>query len=323
MAQSTAITSPGGSVLRGLGSFLFGLGILDGIVALILYFAGMSLSTLILPMVGVFFALVIIGFILKGVYIIPEWVRVPALRLGKYRAMKGPGIFWLTPFIYSIPYALDMRIITSTFSAEQTLTKDNVPVNVDAVLFWQVIDPFKAAIKVQDYRNAITWAAQTSLRDIIGKSDLSDMLVGRERIAKELQAIIDARTEEWGVKSISVEIRDVVIPANLQDAMSRQAQAERERQARVILASSEEQIAQKFINAANIYERDEVALNLRAMNILYESMKEKGAWVIVPSDMASMLGGAFKNIQTLTQSAKRQSIIQEENGSSHPVEPTA
>ncbi|OLS13662.1 MAG: membrane protease subunit, stomatin/prohibitin [Promethearchaeota archaeon CR_4] len=211
--------------------------------------------------------------------------------------MRGPGIFWLFPLVYTIPFALDIRIITTSFKAEQTLTKDNVPVNVDAVLFWQVVDPFKAAIKVQDYKNAIAWGAQTSLRDIIGRSDLSGMLSDRERLAKELQATIDGITEEWGVNSRAVEIRDIAIPAGLQDAMSRQAQAERERQARIILAGSEEQIAQKFLNAAQTYERDEVALNLRAMNILYESMKEKGAWVIVPSDMVNILGGNFKKLK--------------------------
>ena len=194
------------------------------------------------------------------------------------------------PLIYSIPYTLDQRIITSSFSAEKTLTKNNVPVNVDAVLFWQVIDSYKAAIKVQDYRNAITWSAQTSLRDIIGKTDLSQMLAGRDEIAAALQEIIDSRTENWGVKSISVELRDVVIPKALQDAMSRQAQAERERQARIILANSEEQIAQKFVNAAQIYANDPTALNLRALNILYESMKEKGAWIIVPSEMVKYFG---------------------------------
>ena len=240
--------------------------------------------------------MIILGFLLIGVYIIPEWIRVPTLKLGKYKKMRGPGVVWLFPFVYKIPFSLDMRIITTTFSAEQTLTKDNVPVNVDAVLFWKVVDSYKASIHVQDYVSAISWAAQTSLRDIIGKTELSQMLIGREEISHELERIIDERTEEWGVKSISVEIRDVIIPTALQDAMSRQAQAERERQARIILAGSEEQIANKFISAAHIYERDAVALNLRAMNILYESMKEKGAWVIVPSDIVNILGGRFKKL---------------------------
>ncbi|MHA1413223.1 MAG: slipin family protein [Promethearchaeota archaeon] len=284
----------GGGVLRGLGFLLLFIALMILSFELIMYF------TRILPFDIVIFLtmilLIILSFLLMGIYIVPEWIRVPVLRLGKFKGMRGPGIFWLLPFVYKIPFALDIRVITTTFSAEQTLTKDNVPVNVDAVLFWQVVDPFKASIHVQDYQKAISWAAQTSLRDIIGKTELSQMLVGREELSHELERIIDERTEEWGVKSIAVELRDVVIPKELQDAMSRQAQAERERQARIILASSEEQIANKFINAAHIYEKDEVALNLRAMNILYESMKEKGAWIIVPSDMVNILGGRFKHM---------------------------
>ncbi|MFX1329654.1 MAG: slipin family protein [Promethearchaeota archaeon] len=284
----------GGDVIRGLGYFLFILGIiiLIGII-IALNFFGISFN--ILVFIGMI-TMTLIGFIFMGLYIIPEWIKVPTLLLGKFKKMRGPGILWLFPFVYRIPFSLDMRIITTTFSAEQTLTKDNVPVNVDAVLFWKVLDSYKASLRVQDYKTAISWAAQTSLRDIIGKTELSQMLAGREEISHELERIIDERTEEWGVKSISVEIRDVIIPTALQDAMSRQAQAERERQARVILAGSEEQIANKFINAAHIYESDEVALNLRAMNILYESMKEKGGWIIVPSDMVNILGGRFKHL---------------------------
>src|SRR5271157_125213 len=281
--------SVGGAAVRGLGWFLM---IASIIAIIVLYFLGYYATVIQIAILVVLVVVAVFGYIMAGVYIISEWVRVPTLRLGKYQGLKGPGIFWLTPIIYSIPFSLDLRIITTIFKAEQTLTRDNVPVNVDAILFWQVADAYKASIKVQDYRVAITWAAQTSLRDIIGKTDLSAMLAGRDEIAKEIQTIIDARTEEWGVKSISVEIRDVVIPANLQDAMSRQAQAERERLARITLASSEEQIAQKFSNAAQVYAHNKTALKLRAMNILYESMKEKGAWVIVPSDIVN----SFKNI---------------------------
>jgi len=285
--------SVGGAAVRGIGWFLM----IASIIAIIVLSAlGYYLVLLGIVLLVVLIFVAIVGYALAGVYIISEWVRVPTLRLGKYKGLKGPGIFWLAPIIFSIPFSLDMRIITTIFRAEQTLTKDNVPVNVDAVLFWQVLDAYKASIRVQDYKAAITWAAQTSLRDIIGKTDLTAMLVGREQIAKDLQSVIDVRTEEWGVKSISVEIRDVIIPANLQDALSRQAQAERERLARITLASSEEQIAQKFLNAAQVYESDRTALNLRAMNILYESMKEKGAWVIVPSDLVNVfrhIGGSF------------------------------
>jgi len=292
----------GGNSLRGIGYFFFiiGLIVLSGILITNIMFAIAMNVMLLIGMV----LLTILGFLLIGIYIMPEWIRVPTLKLGKYKKMRGPGIIWLFPFIYKIPFSLDIRIITTTFSAEQTLTKDNVPVNVDAVLFWQVNDAFKASIHVQDYKTAISWAAQTSLRDIIGKTELSQMLVGREELSHELERIIDERTETWGVKSIAVELRDVIIPTSLQDAMSRQAQAERERQARIILASSEEQIANKFINAAKIYESDEVALNLRAMNILYESMKEKGAWVIVPSDMVNILGGRFKHLTDFGEKGK-------------------
>jgi regulator of protease activity HflC (stomatin/prohibitin superfamily) len=297
------IRSVGGSSVRGVGYFFLVVGVIGAVITIFMILFGFT-STILWEAFFGLVALAIFGYILIGVYILPEWIRVPMLLLGKYRSMRGPGIFWVAPWIYVIPFALDIRVITTSFSAEQTLTKDNVPVNVDAVLFWQVIDPFKASIKVQDYRNAIMWASQTSLRDIIGKTDLSAMLVGREQIARELGVIIDARTQEWGVKSIAVEVRDVVIPTALQDAMSRQAQAERERQARIILASSEEQIAQKFLNAAEVYENDAVALNLRAMNILYESMKEKGTWVIVPSQMANLLGNLTQipvpNIQKKT-----------------------
>ncbi len=284
----------GGGFIRGLGYFLFFLGIIILLGMIIaLNFFGIPLNLLVF--IGIII-MTFIGFIFMGLYIIPEWIRVPTLLLGKFKKMRGPGVLWLFPFVYRIPFSLDMRIITTTFSAEQTLTKDNVPVNVDAVLFWKVVDSYKASLRVQDYKTAISWAAQTSLRDIIGKTELSQMLAGRDEISHDLERIIDERTEEWGVKSISVEIRDVIIPTALQDAMSRQAQAERERQARIILAGSEEQIANKFINAAHIYESDEVALNLRAMNILYESMKEKGAWIIVPSDMVNILGGRFKHL---------------------------
>ncbi|MFX1345963.1 MAG: slipin family protein [Promethearchaeota archaeon] len=284
----------GGSIIRGLGYLLFILGIII-LIGITIAMNLFEITLLILLFVGIS-SMTFIGFIFMGLYIIPEWIKVPTLLLGKFKRMRGPGIMWLFPFVYRIPFSLDMRIITTTFSAEQTLTKDNVPVNVDAVLFWKVVDSYKASLRVQDYKTAISWAAQTSLRDMIGKTELSQMLAGREEISHDLERIIDERTEEWGVKSISVEIRDVIIPTALQDAMSRQAQADRERQARIILAGSEEQIANKFVNAAHIYESDEIALKLRAMNILYESMKEKGAWIIVPSDMVNILGGKFKDL---------------------------
>lgn len=212
-----------------------------------------------------------------------QWERVVVLRLGRFRSLNGPGIFWIIPVIDRMPYWIDIRVISASFNAEKTLTKDTVPVDVDAVLFWQVVDPQKAALDVADYRSAISWASQTALRDVIGKTMLSSMLEGREQISNELQRIIDARTEPWGIHVISVEIKDVRIPPALEDAMSMQAQAERERQARVILGDSERQVAAKFAEAAETYAADPVALHLRAMNMLYEGLKDNATIVLVPS----------------------------------------
>jgi regulator of protease activity HflC (stomatin/prohibitin superfamily) len=205
------------------------------------------------------------------------------LRLGSFHALKEPGLFFIIPIIDSIPYWIDIRVITTSFKAEKTLTKDTVPVDVEAVLFWKVLDPKKAALDVADYRGAIGWAAQTALRDVIGKTVLADMLEGREKISNELQKIIDVRTEPWGINVISVEIRDVLIPQTLENAMSMQAQAERERQARVILGDSERQVAQKFEEAAKSYSNNPTAFHLRAMNMLYEGLKQNSTIVVVPS----------------------------------------
>jgi regulator of protease activity HflC (stomatin/prohibitin superfamily) len=212
-----------------------------------------------------------------------QWEKVVILRLGKFRALKGPGLFFIIPIIDKAPYWIDTRVITSSFQAEKTLTKDTVPVDVDAVLFWQVLDPKKVALKVANYQSAISWASQTALRDVIGKTLLSDLLEGREKISHELQYIIDERTEPWGINVISVEVKDVLIPPALQDAMSMQAQAERERQARVILGDSERQVAEKFGEAAKTYINNPVALHLRAMNMLYEGLKNNATIVLVPS----------------------------------------
>jgi len=210
------------------------------------------------------------------------------------------------PIIDTIPYWIDIRVITSSFSAERTLTKDTVPVNVDAVLFWKVVDPIKAALDVADYHNAISWAAQTALRDVIGKTILSDMLEGREKISEELQRIIDLRTKPWGIRVISVEVKDVLIPPALEDAMSMQAQAERERQARVILGDSERQIAQKFGEAAATYANDPTAFHLRAMNMLYEGLKQNSTIVIVPSTaVESMQLGGIAGLTALTMGRGR------------------
>jgi regulator of protease activity HflC (stomatin/prohibitin superfamily) len=222
-----------------------------------------------------------------------QWEKAVVLRMGKFRGLKGPGVFWIIPIIDSVADWIDHRVMVSPFSAEKTLTKDTVPVDVDAVLFWVVWDAEKAALEVENYRAAITWASQTALREVIGSLDLADILIGRAKMDAELQRIIDQRTTPWGISVQSVEIRDIVIPQELEDAMSRQAQAERERQARVILGESEKQIAESFADASVAYQDNPTALHLRAMNMLFEGLKEKGAMVIVPSSAVDTmnLGG--------------------------------
>ena len=235
-----------------------------------------------------------------------QWDRAVVLRLGHFRALKGPGLFLIIPVIDTIPFWIDIRVITTSFKAEKTLTKDTVPVDVDAVLFWKVIDPKKAALEVADYESAIGWASQTALRDVIGKTMLSDMLEGRSKISNELQVIIDERTEPWGVNVISVEVKDVLIPSALEDAMSMQAQAERERQARVILGDSERQVAEKFGEAAKTYINNPVALHLRAMNMLYEGLKENSTIVIVPSSaIETMQLGGLSGMTALTMGVQQ------------------
>ncbi len=230
-----------------------------------------------------------------------QWDRAVVLRLGRFKALRGPGLFFIIPIFDRISYWIDIRVITTSFKAEKTLTKDTVPVDVDAVLFWKVIDPKKAALEIADYESAIGWASQTALRDVIGRTMLSDMLEGRNKISNELQKIIDERTEPWGVNVISVEIKDVLIPSALEDAMSMQAQAERERQARVILGDSERQIAEKFSEASQSYINNPVALHLRAMNMLYEGLKENSTIVIVPSTaIESMQLGGLAGMTAMT-----------------------
>ena len=235
-----------------------------------------------------------------------QWERAVVLRLGRFVGLRGPGLFWIVPFVDRVSTWIDQRTITTTFAAEQTLTSDTVPVNVDAVLFWMVHDAQKAALEVQDYPQAISWAAQTALRDIIGRTALSDLLRGRERIEAELQHLIDQRSNPWGVTVSSVEMRDVVIPVALQDAMSREAQAAREKQARIILGQAELEIAHSFAEAAKSYHDNPTALHLRAMNMLYEGLKEKGALMLIPSSavesmgMGGLMGAAALRQQTLT-----------------------
>ena len=258
------------------------------------------------------YELIIVAFIAativaSAVKVADQWKRAVVLRLGRFQALRGPGLFLIVPIIDTIPYWIDIRVITSSFNAERTLTKDTVPVNVDAVLFWKVVDPMKAALGVADYQSAINWAAQTALRDVIGKTILADMLEGREKISTELQRIIDNRTEPWGINVISVEVKDVLIPPALEDAMSMQAQAERERQARVILGDSERQIAEKFGEAAVTYANNPTAFHLRAMNMLYEGLKQNATIVIVPSTAAdSMQLGGIAGLTALTMGLGQQ-----------------
>ena len=245
-------------------------------------------------------------YVLFGLKIANQWEKAVVLRFGKFHRLAGPGLFWIVPLVDTVSAWVDQRVMVSSFSAEKTLTMDTVPIDVDAVLFWLVWDAQKAALEVANYRDAIAWAAQTALRDIIGKMLLADILVGRERIDVELQKIIDQRTTPWGVTVQSVEIRDVVIPAALEDAMSRQAQAERERQARVILGESERQIAESFRAAAEVYGTNATALHLRAMNMLFEGLKERGALVIVPSTaVESMNLGGISGMTALAQNVAK------------------
>jgi regulator of protease activity HflC (stomatin/prohibitin superfamily) len=252
-----------------------------------------ALAVYVFLVVGSIWLAVVLGFLsiilAWSLRIAKQWERVVVLRLGKFMRLAGPGIFFIIPVIDEVPIWIDLRIRTTFFAAEKTLTRDNVPVNVDAVMFWVVNAPIKAALEVEEYQKAVFWAAQTTLRDIIGKTELSAMLTGRVQLDEELKVMIDARTESWGVSVHSVEIRDVMIPIELQDAMSREAQAERERRARVILATAEVEIADKFSEAAKSYRKNPEAFSLRAMNILYEGIKEKTALVIVPSNMVDSL----------------------------------
>jgi regulator of protease activity HflC (stomatin/prohibitin superfamily) len=250
-------------------------------------------------------ATILVGFVaMQSPRIAQQWERAVVLRLGRFVGLRGPGLFWIVPFIDRVSSWIDQRTITTGFAAEQTLTADTVPVNVDAVLFWLVHDVKKAALEVQDYSQAVSWAAQTALRDIIGRTTLTELLSGRERIEGELQHLIDQRSNPWGVTVSSVEMRDIVIPGALQDAMSREAQAAREKQARIILGQAELEIAHSFEAAAKSYQHNPTALHLRAMNMLYEGLKEKGALMLIPSSAVESMGmGGLMGAAALRQSS--------------------
>ena len=282
--------------------------VVSAVVLLAPLLLGGLISWLMLSPIAVIVGLLLGVLLAQSPKIARQWERAVVLRLGKYVGLRGPGLFWIIPFVDSISAWVDQRVITTSFAAEETLTSDTVPVNVDAVLFWMVYDPEKAALEVQNYSQAVSWAAQTALRDIIGRTSLTDLLRGRERIEEELQQLIDERSNPWGVTVQSVEMRDVIIPAALQDAMSREAQAAREKQARIILGQAEVEIAHSFETAAQSYRDNPTALHLRAMNMLYEGLKEKGALMLVPSSavesmgMGGLLGAAALRQQTLTGS---------------------
>jgi len=282
-------------------------------LALVFYLAAilgaiwMALNEISWTWIGLY--VVVLGllgtYFLLAIKVASQWEKAIVLRLGKFRGLRGPGIFWIIPIVDSVANWIDHRVMVTPFSAEKTLTKDTVPVDVDAVLFWMAWDAEKAALEVENYRAAITWAAQTALREVIGQMNLADILVGRARMDAELQKIIDERTTPWGITVQSVEIRDVVIPQDLEDAMSRQAQAERERQARVILGESEMQIAHSFAEASRAYINNPTALHLRAMNMLFEGLKEKGALVIVPSSAVDTMNlGGMSGLIALAETAK-------------------
>jgi regulator of protease activity HflC (stomatin/prohibitin superfamily) len=236
---------------------------------------------------------VLAALVFFGLKMANNWERFVILRAGKLSSVKGPGLFMIIPIIDSVAAVIDERIQTTSFNAEQALTRDTVPVNVDAIVFWHVHDAQSAALNITDYRQAIDRVAQTSLREMIGSSHLSELLSDRKAADEVLRAEIGRKTEEWGISVNSVEIRDVAIPVALQDAMSRQAQAEREKQARVILGSAEAAIAQKFVDAANTYGSNAAALHLRAMNIIYETTKERGATILMPTSMVDSMSVAL------------------------------
>jgi regulator of protease activity HflC (stomatin/prohibitin superfamily) len=274
-------------------------------VTVVVILLAVSFGLYYLQIIGVpvLVALVIISLLTgASIKIADQWEKAVVLRMGKFSALKGPGFFLIIPIVDQIGNVIDQRVRVTEFRAEQTLTKDTVPVNVDAVVYWTVWDVEKAALEVQDYVRAISFIAQTDLRDIIGKHELADLLQDREKIAEDLQKTLDINTNPWGITCQTVGIRDIIIPQALADAMSKQAQAERERKARVILGTAETEIAEKFAKASEQYANNPIALHLRGMNMLYEGLKEKGSMVIVPSSaLDSMNLGVIGGLVSLAK----------------------
>ena len=271
---------------------------------LVLISVSIILSVLQIVNVQVFVLLILFsGLFATSIRIADQWERAVVLRMGKFKGLRGPGPFMIIPIIDSVSAYIDQRVRVSAFKAEQTLTKDTVPVNVDAVVYWTVWDVEKAALEVQEYQKAIEHIAQTGLRDTIGKHELSTLLQERDKIAEDLQHVLDRNTNPWGITCQTVGINDIAIPQDLADAMSKEAQAERERRARVILGTAETEIAEKFELASRKYTDNPVALHLRGMNMLFEGLKEKGSMVIVPSSaLDSMNLGAMGGLVSLAKS---------------------
>jgi regulator of protease activity HflC (stomatin/prohibitin superfamily) len=285
-----------------------GIPLVAWLVAIVIVFAGLGVHWLVYARWEPLDLRIIVPTILAAVYVLlalkiaRQWDRAVVLRLGKFHRLNGPGMFFIIPIVESIAQGVDMRIRATDFSSESTLTKDTVPVNVDAICFWMAWDAKKAVLEVQDFFQAIVLSAQTALRDIIGTHELADMLTHRGELGKRLREILDEKTNPWGISVQSVEIRDIIIPKDLEAAMSKQAQAERERQARIILSTAETEIAEKFAEAAKKYERNPGAMHLRGMNMLFEGLKEKGSMIIVPSSaLETMNLGAMGGLAALSQ----------------------
>jgi regulator of protease activity HflC (stomatin/prohibitin superfamily) len=238
------------------------------------------------PLIGILIGL----YLLNAIKVVSQWEKVALLRVGRYVGLRGPGIFFIVPVLESLSPYVDQRVRVTSVTAESTLSRDTVPVDVDAIVFWLVWNAEKAILEVESYLDAITLSAQTALRESIGRHELAQMITERETLGRELQRILDEKTTPWGITVQSVEVRDVRIPQGLQDAMSRQAQAERERQARIILGQAETEISESFVRAAEAYSSNPTALHLRAMNMLYEAIKERGSMVIVPSSAVETMG---------------------------------
>jgi len=276
-------------------------------ILILLVFSASALTYLDKISIPVLVIIIVFSILIcSSIYIADQWEKAVVLRMGEYKGLKGPGLFFIFPIIDKVYTYIDQRVRVTVFKAEQTLTKDTVPVNVDAIVYWTVWDVEKAALEVQQYENAIFYMAQTSLRDIIGKHELSDLLQDRDKIADDLQKVLDGNTNPWGITCQSVGIKDIVIPQGLADAMSKEAQAERERRARVILGTAETEIAEKFAKASEQYLNNPVALHLRGMNMLFEGLKEKGSMVIVPSSaLESMNLGAMGGLAALAKSNEK------------------